>query len=90
LLERGGEKETAEKPGEKYEAKGILVPEYELVRPGPLERPERYRAWGILDRAGIAGEEETIAEVMGSAAELILDDIIEQERELPPFPGPPL
>jgi hypothetical protein len=90
LLEQGKEEEEVEKRGEKLELAGILVPEYELVKPGRLEKPERPGAWDILDREGIAGEEQEISEVMESTAELILDHILRQERELPPFPGPPL
>lgn len=91
LLERGKGEEGVKKPGEKFEAGGILVPEYELVKPGRLERPGRPLGWHILDQEGITGEEEEASEVGESAAELLLDDVLrEQERELPPFPGPPL
>jgi hypothetical protein len=92
LLERGIEEEGAEKPVEKFGEEGILVPEYELVKPSRLERPERPSRWHVLDQEGVAGEEEEIAEVGESAAELRLDDVLRQEqgRELPPFPGPPL
>lgn len=90
LTGQGKEEEAAEKPGEKPEAEGVLVPEYELVKPGRLEGLQRLGAWHILEREGIAGEEEETSEVRDSAAELMLDHIVEQERELPPFPGPPL
>jgi hypothetical protein len=93
LIERGREEEVVEKPGEKYEEEGVLVPEYELVKPGRLERPERPRAWRILEREGVAGEDEEMSDVRTSAAEMMVDAIVEQGPaggELPPFPGPPL
>jgi len=89
LVERGKGEEPAEKPGEKFE-EGVLVPEYELVKPGRLEKPKRAAAGDILDREGVAGEEEEVAEVVESAAELMLDDVIKQDTVLPPFPGTPL
>ncbi len=90
LVERGREEEAGEKPGEKFEEEGILVPEYELVKTDRLGKPERGAAGDIPDREGVAGEEEEVAEVVESAAELMLDDVIKQDTVLPPFPGTPL
>ncbi len=90
LVERGREEEAGEKPGEKFEEEGILVPEHELVKPDRLGKPERGAAGDIPDREDVAGEEEEVAEVVESAAELMLDDVIKQDTVLPPFPGTPL
>ena len=90
LVEGGREGEGVEKPGEKFEEEGVLVPEYELVKPGRREKPKRAAAGDILDREGVAGEDEEVSEVRESAAQLILDDVLKQDTVLPPFPGTPL
>jgi hypothetical protein len=76
-------------PGEPGRGEGVLVPEHELVKPGPLEEPEWPAARDVFDREETTRETEEIMEVRDETAEKRLHEVFSEEQELPPLPGLP-
>jgi hypothetical protein len=82
--------ELGREPGEVGRGEGILVPEYELVRPRPLQEPTGPAPREPFDMGPDPREDEEVAGVRDEAAEQRLDTILRVEPAPPPAPEPAL